>query len=164
MDIIKFFKDLATKWNEQKKCGFCWSFEAPLSESGMNATEISEDCCIQLFVTEYETDTGYSYNEKTNIPNGKHCDHIFSLYVVKPSNLGINTFSEIKGHPISESLWETILKPLKNCIGCGNEIDLCDMGFNFNILRWKMSVVKFKEDCNYVGWKIIGVFRENINL
>lgn len=165
MNVIDFFKTVAEKWNTENRCGFCWTFGAPLSEFGMNESRLtfSDQCCVQMFVTEYETDTTYQFSE-LNLPNKKFCDHIFSIYVVQPSNLGINTFNEIKGHDISESLWETILKPIQNCIGCGNEFDLCELGYDFNIIRWKMSVVKFKEDQNYTGWRIMGIFRETINL
>lgn len=165
MNVINFFQEVANIWNSENKCGFCWSFGAPLSESSMNETRLtdSDKCCVQMFITEYETDSSYQLSP-LNIPSVKYCDHIFSLYIVQPSNLGINTFNEIKGHDISESIWKTILEPIQNCIGCGNEFDLCELGYDFNILRWKMSVVKFKEDQNYTGWRIMGIFRETINL
>ena len=164
MNVIKFFKEVAERYNDEDKCGFCWSFKAPLSESGLNKTELTEEeqCCLQLFITDYETDPGETIDERTGLSKKKYCDHIFTLYVVKPSDIGLNVYNEIPGHPISESLWETILEPIQNCIGCGNEFDLCEMGYDFDILRWKMKAVQFKEDYNYTGWRILGVFRQKI--
>ncbi|RMZ58973.1 hypothetical protein D1632_15520 [Chryseobacterium nematophagum] len=164
MNIVSFFKQVVERYNDESKCGFCWAFKAPLSESGLSRAQLREEdeCCLQLFITDYETDTGYRMNEKTGLSHRKYCDHSFTLYVVKPSDIGLNVYNEIPGHPINESLWETILAPIQNCIGCGNEFDLCEMGYSFDILRWKMKTVQFKEDHNYTGWRILGVFRQFI--
>ncbi|RMZ60058.1 hypothetical protein D1632_10745 [Chryseobacterium nematophagum] len=164
MDVITFFEDLTIRWNTEEKCGFCWSFGAPLSESGMNATVKSETdlCCTHLFITEYEISSGQEKNPITKEINKSWCDHIFTLYVVQQSNLGINTYNEQIGFPINQSLWKTILQPLQHCLGCGKEFELCEMGYSFEILSWKMKKVHLKDDYNYTGWRILGVFRQYI--
>lgn len=162
MDVITFFDDLTEKWNAEENCGSCWSFGAPLSEAGMNATEKpdTEVCCTHLIITDYETSSSYTKNDKTGLKNREWCDHIFTLYAVRQSNLGINMYNEQDGHPISESLWETILKPIQSCLGCGNELELCEMGYDFEIFSWKMKATKYLHDQNYTGWRILGIFRQ----
>ena len=42
-------------------------------------------------------------------------------------NLGVNNYNEIKDHPIEESKWETIFKPIIDCLGCDNILDTCEL-------------------------------------
>ncbi|MGL5233831.1 MAG: hypothetical protein ACRC8Z_03615, partial [Empedobacter falsenii] len=62
--------------------------------------------------------------------------------------------------PIEDSIWKTVIEPLQNCLGCGNELDLCELGYDFEITKWDMEIVKKYEDSNYAGWKINGIFRQ----
>jgi len=162
MNVITYFQELADKWQKEKKCSSCWTFGAPLSESAMNASEPSEEtkCCNHLYVTDYETSAGYEKSQSTGFVKRAWTDHIFTLYLVKQATLGVNTYNEQLGHPIEESYWKTILEPLQQCIGNGNEFDLCEMGYEFEIFKWNMKVVKLKHDHNYTGWRILGIFRQ----
>lgn len=162
MDIVTFFEDLIELWNTEKKCDSCWAFSAPLSEDGMNATVKSDidKCCTHFFITEYETSSGDTENPDTGEIIKSWCDHIFTLYVVKHASLGVNTYNEQPEHPISESLWATILRPIQNCLGCGKQFDLCELGYDFKIPKWNMKAIKLKEDHNYTGWRILGIFRQ----
>lgn len=162
MNVILFFEQLVDKWNAEQKCNSCWTFGAPLSEKNMNnqQAEDYEVCCNHLYITEYETSSGYTKNERTQMVNRTWCDHIFTLYVVKQSDLGINTYNEQTEHSIDESLWKTILEPLQNCLGCGNELELCEMGYEFEIFKWNMKVVRLQGDSNHTGWRILGIFRQ----
>ena len=162
MNIRDFFKDVTCKWNSENKCNSCWTFGAPLSESGMNASKPTEDkkCCNHLFVTNYKTSSSYTKNQNTGLKNRLWCDHIFTIYAVKHADTGLNIYNEQPNHHISESLLETHLKPLQECLGCGNELEFCEMGYNFELERWEMDVVKKFEDMNYTGWKISGIFRQ----
>lgn len=162
LNVIKFFQEVANRWNEENKCDFCWTFGAPLSLAGMNSSVQAQDsvCCNHLFVTDYEVSPGYSKHDLTQQINRKWCDHIFTLYVVQQANLGFNVYNEQIGHPIDESLWKTKLEPLLDCLGCGNEFDLCEMGYQFEIFKWNMKTIIYKEDANYTGWRILGIFRQ----
>lgn len=162
MNAILFFEQLAEKWNAELKCNSCWTFGAPLSEKNMNSQDAPEDmtCCNHLYVTDYETSSGYLKDTQTELVNRTWCDHIFTLYVVKHSTIGINTYNEQTGHPIDESLWRKILEPLQNCLGNGNEFNLCEMGYEFEIFKWNMKVVRLIQDNNYTGWRILGIFRQ----
>lgn len=160
MNIVAFFQELVDKWNAEQKCGFCWSFSAPLSNSGMNMSlaKDGECCCVHLFLTYIGTDYGYK-TANTGVKNLEWNDTFFTLYVVKQTNLGVNVYNEIPNHPIDESLWESILEPLENCLGCGNELELCEMGYPFEIMKWRKETVILEHDDNYTGWKINGTFR-----
>ncbi len=162
MNAIKFFEDLSTRWQSESKCNECWTFGAPLGEGEMNASQstIETQCCVHLFVTYYKTSSGYSKNGQTGLVNREWTDHIFTLFAVKHSDISLNVYNEQPYHPIDQSLWKTIIEPLQNCLGNGNEIDLCELGYEFEITKWDMEVVKKYEDSNYTGWKINGTFRQ----
>lgn len=163
MNIVQFFKDLVGSFNENQKCGECWVFKAPFSEAGMNASNFTQEetCCTKLFLTNYSYQSVFSRSQTTSLQKAGYCDYTFTLYVVKDSNLGTNVFNEEPNHEECESLWNIILNPLMECLGCGTEIDLCELGYDFDILRWVMSPVVYKHDSNYSGWRIDGTFREN---
>ncbi|MGL5235236.1 MAG: hypothetical protein ACRC8Z_10875, partial [Empedobacter falsenii] len=118
MNIIKFFEDVTGLWNTENKCGKCWSFSAPLSESGLNATQATDDdkCCVYLFVTYYKTSAGYR-TAQNGLKNREWCDHIFTLFVVKQSEIDLNIYNEQPFHPIEDSIWKTVIEPLQNCLG-----------------------------------------------
>ena len=162
MNIIDFFRDVVEDFNSTQKCGECWSFKAPLSESGMNSTKLSDDelCCVKLFLTSYKYESGFQKNNLTGLQKKGWCDYVFTIYAVKETNLGINVDQEQPGFEIDESLYETILRPIENCLGCSNEFDLCELGYDFDIFKWSMTPTLLKGDMNYVGWKIDAIFRE----
>lgn len=160
MNIVSFFQELSDRWNSEHKCGFCWSFSAPLSNSGMNmiVAKDSECCCVHLFLTHIRTNYGYK-NAPTGLQTIEWSDTHFTLYTVVQSSLGVNMYNEIPNHAIDESLWKNILEPLENCLRCGNELDLCEMGYHFEITKWDKETVILQGDNNYTGWKINGTFR-----
>lgn len=162
MNIVEFFKKVETSFNEDNKCGECWSFKAPLSESGLNAVNLKPDetCCVKMIMTYYKYSAGYVKSNITPLQKTGYCDYIFTLYVVKETELGVNVYNEEPDHPIDESLYEEILKPLENCLGCGHEFDLCELGYDFDIFKWEMEPALLLGDYNWVGWKISGIFRE----
>lgn len=162
MDIVAFFKDLVSHYSEINKCGFCWAFGAPLSESGMNKQEMrdAEVCCMHIYLTDVIYRSEMRYNATTTLQNYDGCNTSFTLYIGRQTeDLGLNSYDEIQDHPVEESLWDTIWKPLQECLGCGREFDLCELGWDFDITKWDMRMVKFKDDNNFTGWKVEGSFR-----
>lgn len=160
MNIVKFFQDLADRWNADQKCGFCWSFSAPLSEDRMNATIKDEACCVHLFLTDMEDICDSKEGSASYLNSLEWFDVNFTIYAVQPTNLGINTYNEIPNHSTDESLWDTIIQPLRNCLSCGNEIDLCDLGYDFKIKKWRAKPILLHHDSNYTGLRINGTFRQ----
>ncbi len=159
---IEFFKEQVKIWNENQYCGNCWDFGAPLSESGFEKYQLKEgkECCYQLIITDYSVDESNEYNT-ASFARRKTCNHRFTMYIVKASSIDINTYNEIEDHPINESKWETILKPLFECFSCDAMIDYCAIvGYPVLIPQWRVEKVINKHSNNYDGIKITGVFRE----
>lgn len=159
---IEFFKEQVKIWNESQHCGNCWDFSAPLSESGFEEQQLKEgkECCYQLVITDYATDESNEYNP-ANYARRKVCNHRFVMYIVKASDIGTNTYDEIDNHPIEESKWETIIKPLFECFGCDAMIDYCQIvGYPIQIPQWRVEKVINKTSNNYDGVKITATFRE----
>ena len=165
MNVINFFKDLAQSWDEQSKCGSCWKFGAPLSESGLNKSisKPEEACCTHLFVTSYRIGSQYRYNGTTGLQNYEAADHSFVLYAVQQvTDIGQNVYNEIPDSLVDDGLWAKIQEPLLGCLGSGRELELCELGYDFDITSWIMETVMLKEDQNWTGWRITGTFRELI--
>lgn len=159
---IEFFKEQVAIWNETNHCGNCWSFTAPLTESGFNEYQLRDgkECCYLLAITDYRTTSSNEYNS-VNWTRRKVCDHRIVMYIVKPSNIGINHHNEIDGHEECESKYESIIKPLRECFECDPIIDYCEIvGYPVQITQWNVDNVFNLHDNNYDGIKITAVMRE----
>lgn len=161
MEIVDFWKRQVDKWQTENKCGFCWEFGAPLKDSQLNIEQTDEACCTYVFLTEIETVETPKFSPNTGFLNGKNCDTTFTLYVVRKGDLGTNNYSEIKGHPISESNWETIFNPISECLDCNLILDFCTLeyGLKIDITQWRKTLEHAAFDNNYFGWKVRGTFR-----
>lgn len=157
MDIVQFWQDQVTAWNDENKCDFCWEFGAPLVESANNVQQSkSEECCVHVFLTDSSFSETPKYSS-TGFVNGVETKEIFTLWVLIPSKLGQNNYNEINGHDVSESKWKTIFKPLKDCVGSAQMIDACaKLGIKADIIKWVGELVTNYQNMNYAGWKING--------
>jgi len=165
MDIIDFWKKQTDIWNEENKCGFCWDFSAPLVPSQINIVQTEpteEDCCIKVFLTDLKFRESIVRNTTTNLITNKTCVWNFSLWVMQYKDLGINNYNEIKGHPIDESKWETVFKPLIDCLGCDNILDTCEIlgETNVNVAFNGDAALVHQYLDGYNGWKINYTFTQ----
>jgi len=159
---IEFFKKQVDIWNENQHCNNCWVFGAPLSESAMESQRLRDrsECCYQLLITDYSTDTSSEYNS-SNYPIRKICNHRFVMYVVKPNRIDVNNYNEIDEHPVNESKWKEIIEPLFECFSCDAMLDYCQiLGYPVQIPQWRVEKVINKTSNNYDGIKVTAVFRE----
>jgi hypothetical protein len=110
----------------------------------------AKECCVNVFFTDF------GFEKTTN-----HCDYNFNLWVLVPSDLGVNNYNEKVGHLISESNWEKIYSPLSECIGCGFNAEFCsELGYSLEIMKWRgTQVVKYGDE-NYNGFMIQATFRK----
>jgi len=160
MDIVKFWSDQVSIWNEQEKCGFCWEFAAPLVPSQINIVQTEpteEDCCIKVFLTDLRFREVIVRNTTTNLIINKTCVWTFNLWVMQSKTLGINNYNEIKGHSVDESKWNELFYPLINCLGCDNILDTCEILGETNVnvsMNQDATLVHNYLDDNYNGWKI----------
>lgn len=163
MDIVDFWSKQIAKWKEEDKCGMCWEFSAPLFENATNIQQNEEACCTYVFLTELKTrknfkkydgygQTGYSFIES--------CDYSFTVHFVRQGDLGTNNYNEIKGHPIDEGRYNTIYKPITDCLDCDLELDFCEfVGEQVDNLTWVQSMEQAYLDNNYFGWRLNITFR-----
>lgn len=133
-------------------CG-CWAFYAPLHYAGLNeiVPPKGKECCYSLIVTNY---TEECERDNYNLPFAKNYNVTF--YAVINTSLGVNVFNERPDHPISESLYVSIIKPISECLGCGS--GLCGLGLKVN--RWIVKPVINLEDYNWTGVKVTAEIRE----
>jgi len=166
MDIVDFLSKQITKWNTEGKCGFCWQFGAPLVVSQVNIEqpEQDKDCCVNFFVTDISYRDGIIYNS-AGMRTANTCDWTFTAYAVIRKNLGINNYTEIKGHEVDSSKWVTVYKPLADCLGCGSTFDFCDiLGYEPRLLNRSASLVHNWLDDSYCGWKYTYTIRVDNDL
>lgn len=162
MNIIKFWKEVSAKFNQDNKCGFCWAFGGALEESAIETYQIrkGEECCVHFFLTDLRWETINEYDEVSGRAVRIFCDYNFTLWALVPSQLGINNYNEIPSHSVDESAWETIVEPLRECLTCDDMIYICEvLGYPVRVERWASEMVLKKFSNNFDGLRIEGQFR-----
>ena len=144
MDIVKLFETQVALWNAEKKCGCCYLFGAPLTDSSLNKTQI-EDCCLNVQITNLTRRDNRSYDPTTSLLTDFTRDYTFTLHILFPDDLGINTYNEILGHPITESKWEKILQPIDACFCPEDVIEFC------RILKKRLQILSFSSQVR-INW------------
>ena len=161
MDVVNFWQKQVAKWNEESKCGLCWNFGAPLIDSQANIQQHEEACCVSVMITNLWDEKNVNFVNQTVWEANKVCRFGFTLFVGVPSSFGVNNYNEILHHPIDESRWETIFKPLQECLGCELVLDECAIqGYLFKNTLWRKELRMNHTDMNLAGWKITAIFEE----
>lgn len=157
MNIVEFWEKQISKWNEEEKCGFCWSFHAPMTESAANLQR-TNDCCVQVLLTQDKVNpfvTSNTYDAATGLLERVTCTRNFQLLFLLPSNVGTNNYSEMPEHSVDESKWAKILYKLQDCLSCDLHLDFCEMlGREYQITQWtaKQEINIF--DDIYSGYRL----------
>lgn len=161
LDIVNFWKQQLDLWNEEKKCGLCFEFSAPLVNSQINIVQ-SETCCVNIFLTDIRFREDRAYNNVTGLVTSKTCVWTFTLHALTTVPLGVNNYNEIKGHEIDESKWNTVFYPIIDCLGCDNILDFCDIiGKQLDIRQiGDAQLIHNYLDSNWNGWRITYSFSE----
>lgn len=155
IDIVNLFNQIANRFNDENKCGQCWEFHAPMWEDQINVVKSDNPCCVQMMMTNVRMNTSTQYNTLTNLVQNRYTDYLFNLYVLKQSNAGVQNFNEIKEYNTNTSKWETIYKPLAECLSDYNILPLCDiLGEKLNVNSWSFTPVRNYAAMNYDGWLI----------
>lgn len=163
MDIVNFWKQQVDIWKEEERCGFCWEFDAPLTDASVNYSQNDLRCCTYLYLTDIEQSYVPKYSESTGLKTNEQENITFSLYVVRRGDLSTNNYQEMKDYPVSESNWVKIYEPLKECVSKDYILDFCKiLGLKIDITQWKMTLVNKEFDNNYIGWKIRANFRQEL--
>lgn len=157
MNLIEVFSKQVEIWNAEEKCGFCWTFGGVTDRAGIERYKIREEskCCVHVFITDRTTTKNYTYPHPNPFHSEVICGTNFNLWLLVPSEIDLNNYNEIEGHPIEESLESTILSPLRNCVGCDEVLDMCETaGYLFNTVSWTASDVYRIFSNNYTGLRI----------
>jgi hypothetical protein len=158
MDIVKYWQDQVTEWDNNQAKGFDWVFGAPLIESLANKYQTPEGKknAVHVFLTDLRINVSSSYS-RTDFLNGVSESYNMSLYVMKHDNVGRNSYNEILGHPIDDSRWVQILQPLKEHLVDNQEtlLSFCGkLGYKVNVTSWSMSPELLWQDNNFTGWRV----------
>jgi len=165
MDIVQFWQHQIQIWNDENKCGFCWEFGAPLTESAIEVQQAStnKECCVQVFLVRDKVtpfSTSNVYDNVTGLLTNRVCNTGFQLIFVLPVSMGTNNFNEIKGHPTNESKWSTVLSRLEQCISCDANIAFCEiLGSSRRITTWSGAQLINYTTENYSGYRLTVQFQ-----
>jgi len=166
-DIIQFFKNLTDylNTNNVEACDGCYFFGAPLSQSAKELQEVPDsDCdCTFMFVTKYDYQLQDNYNRSTEILSSRYVSHSITLEVLKHDDIGVNNYSEISNHPVEESRWETIFKPIQTCMSRDNLFQFCEvLGKPIKITSFSARMQILSTSNNYSGWVYNIVLKERV--
>lgn len=154
MDAVVFWKDIVCKFNEEKRCGFCWRFYAPLTEIDLNLVKKRKRCCVNVFLVwngAQDFAAQPNFDVEKGLPNNPIETFSYQVYFLISSKEGINNYNEMPEHPISESRYETILKPLRKCINYDILNEFC---LDFGVTSWTGNYVYDYQDEMYYGIRL----------
>lgn len=154
MDPVVFWDNLIQDFNKENKCDFCWRFYAPMREIDLNLVRKKDECCVNVFLVwngaqDFNTLANFDINK--GIPINPIEVFNYQVFFLVPSKEGINNYNEIPNHPVDESRYETILRPIRECINYNIFNDLC---LKFGITSFNGSYVYDYQDEMYYGIKL----------
>lgn len=165
--MIDYVKKIVNRLDEQKACGFCWVFSAPLEEQTGNIRQMRDDeCkCVHIYITRYEDQLINNYPSAFNsVPEKREITSI-SLLAMIDAELSENNWDEIKDYPITDSRWKKYLEPIKNCLTESAFSKWCE------ILGYPLRITSFRRvarpnpniyDRNFVGWEYQITFEKRL--
>src|SRR5690554_3052176 len=155
INIVDFFEKQFEKWNEERKCGYCWKFEFSQRLSEVNESrQEDDDCCVMVFMVDYNIQKIRSYPASDTghfVENHLSYNHNFNLLFLIHDDIGTNVHSEIKGHPKEESKWSRILNPLAQCLEDFDACEIIKKPLRYNSETWRVLLDYM--DNNYTGWQ-----------
>lgn len=160
MNLVAYWQDQIELWNTDNKCGLCWSFGAPLTESAAHIWQPrdGEECCVQVLLLRDRRpafNTVRNYNNQTGLLLNITCNTNFDILFLIPKSIGLNNYNEIKGHPTTDSKWDTALYLLENCLKCDLELDFCTiLGTQYRVMNWSAMQVINWGDHQYTGYRL----------
>ena len=164
MELINFFEEQVNKWNENKQCGQCYEFHAPLTEEALNKQQLKNPCCVQVLLTRDNLQAfgiNRTYNNQLGIESDVFEFKNFKLLFALPMELGLNNHTEILNHSI-ELTRSKVLQDLESCL-TRLELDFCEfLGTQWQVTQWTAQQVINIRDTNYTGYRINVSIRKRI--
>lgn len=153
LDVLGLWKGLTEQLNEEEVCDFCWEFYAPLTEVKLNIIRNKGNCCVHVFLIRNKPNdfgSNLTYGTGGYLNTQIHTDSYDVLFLVS-SIEGLNNYNELDNHPIEESRYETIFKPIRDCIKSKLITDICE---HAQVSSWSGRFVYDYQDENYYGYRI----------
>jgi hypothetical protein len=162
MDYIKLLQAQVNKWQGEQKCGFCWEFDAPLLDSGVNKHQTRDNCCVYVFATNISTREIRNYDSVSGLLRERYDEVSLTIEILRKADIGDNVYRELD-YPLSQSKWSKLISPIKECLSSDDPFDFCQLAKrNFPITSRSWAVItNNKDDNNYVGWRINMTLRDN---
>lgn len=152
--ILDTWKHIVEQLDQEKKCGFCWDFFAPMTEIDLNLVNQKKNCCcVNVFLLRNKTQdfsTNISLTPFQTVGNVVDIEN-YDVYFLIKSKPGINNYNEKYGHPIAESRHKTIFEPLRHCINHSILSGICGIGL---VTSWNGTYIYDYSDEQYYGIKI----------
>lgn len=153
-DPIELWNDIICRLNDEKKCGWCWRFFAPLTEVNMNLVKQRKECCVNVFfiwngAEDFATRPNFDLNTGLMVEPTETFN--YQVYFLINSNDGINNYNEMPEHPVSESKYLNIFKPLRECINLDILNALC---LDYVVTNWSGKNIYDTTDDKYYGIRI----------
>ena len=153
--VLEFWKDMIETYNEDSKCDFCWNFFAPMTEKRLNIIRDitqEDDCCVNVFLLRNKSqDFGSRLTYNHNYLTRTYKTETYEVLFLIPSKEGLNNYNELSGHSLEESRYETIFKPLRDCISNHIITDICN---HAPVTSWNGRYVYDYQDENFYGIRI----------
>lgn len=167
IDIVGFLKAVVDELNTGNivDCDGCYYYGAPLTESAKELQQVPDDkCdCKLLYLTRYNYRLVEQRNPLTQLISTVAINHFLTIEVVVLDNIAKNNYNEMNEYPISESRWETILKPIQFCFTKENFFNaLCSAGYDLQATDFTAEMVFVSASNNYTGWKFNVTLKENV--
>ncbi|HLS52728.1 MAG TPA: hypothetical protein VK031_02065 [Tissierellaceae bacterium] len=152
LDIVELWKSTVERLNQQNSCSCCWEFYAPLTEVKLNIVRNKGNCCTHVFLlrnkpNDFTSALTYNNGYLNTEVNTENYDVLFLI----SSKTGLNNYNELAHHPIEESRYATIFKPLRECIKSDIITALCE---HAQVTSWSGRYVYDYQDENYYGLRI----------
>lgn len=165
MRLVEFFTKQIEKWNLENKCGQCFEFHAPLTESALNKQQLQNSCCVSVMLTRDRVNafgTDFTVDRRFGFNSDEWKYKNFTLLFVLPQGLDLNNHTEILGNEIDNAKY-VVLEDLEECID-EMELDFCDLiKESWMLSNWTATQLINYAANNYTGWRVNVTIRQRKN-
>lgn len=153
MDIVDLWESIVDKLNLTQACGKCWKFYAPLTEFRLNVVkQDNDDCCVNVFlIRDRGTAFGSTVRYDNGFMTGRTDSETYRIMFLIKSKEGLNNYNELPNNDVLESRYETIFRPLKQCIESTLITDICNHN---KLVSWNGEYIYDYQDEMYYGFAL----------
>lgn len=150
--ILELWENIVNDLNDKNECGFCWKFIGALTQKRFNLTRRSEDCCVHVALfRNLATDFGSNFVYRNGFLNDETRFENYEVMFLIQSKEGLNNYNEIEGHEVDQSRYETIFKPLRECIESNIIAGICT---DYEVTQYSGRYIYDYQDEMYYGLAI----------